>query len=168
MKKKMLFFVTVSAILAACNMLIPGMGGRGYSQYDTNGERIYYTGINDQGERIDYSGGPSFGMMGSSQLDCAACHGADGSGGVHVMHMDVMDAPNIRLEALQGENQPHTDEQDDDEHDEAHSNYNLGSFRIAVILGTHPDGSPLGKDMPRWALSDQDLVDLFEFISGLD
>ena len=35
-----------------------------------------------------------------SNFACVSCHGEDGRGGQHVMHMDVMDAPDIRIAAL--------------------------------------------------------------------
>ena len=103
-------------------------------------------------------------MMMDDQLSCAACHGADGRGGIHVMHMQIMDAPDIRLSALQ------SDEEESghgDDHGNEHAGYELDSFYHSVVLGQHPDGDPLDTDMPRWALSDQDLTDLFDFIATL-
>ena len=71
--------------------------------YASNGERIYFTATNDRGKRITYTGGPAFGgMMMGGQLTCASCHGSDGSGGPHFMHMQLMDAPDIRWAALAG------------------------------------------------------------------
>jgi len=105
--KKAFFLITIGSIfLAGCGVLygrntapVRPMGGRWWgNNYGSNGEMIYYTAINDRGTRIAYTGGPALGrgmMMGSS-LTCAACHGADGRGGAHTMHMQVMDAPDIR------------------------------------------------------------------------
>jgi len=135
------------------------------SSYDSNGERIYFTATNDQGERIPYSGGPAFGggmMMGTS-VTCASCHGADGRGGVHTMHMQVMDAPDIRYDVLISEGEEHGD----DGHTDDHNEYGLDEFRRAVVDGEHPDGESLNQDMPRWSLDDDDLADLFEFIKSL-
>jgi hypothetical protein len=69
-----------------------------------NGERIYFTATDEEGERISYRGGPNFGgMMMGSYLTCSTCHGPEARGGTHFMHMQVMDAPDICYKALQGE-----------------------------------------------------------------
>jgi len=93
-----------------------------------------------------------------SYLTCAACHGPSAQGGRHVMHMTVMDAPDIRITALSSEA---------GEHGEEHGEYNLETFRKAVVDGQHPDGEPLSQDMPRWQMSDADLADLFAFLQSL-
>jgi hypothetical protein len=142
---------------------------RWYSDTDftTNGERIYFTARNERGQRIRYSGGQNFGgmMMGmGSNLSCASCHGSDGRGGRHTMHMTVMDAPDIRYSVLASEQDEHGG---DHSHGDEHGAYDLDAFRLAVVGGVHPDGEPLSRDMPRWLMSDQDLVDLFEYLKML-
>ena len=135
------------------------------NNFGSNGEMIYYTATNDSGNQIPYTGGPAFGsgmMMGSS-LTCASCHGADGRGGVHTMHMQVMDAPDIRYASLTSE----ADEHGEDSHSDEHGEYDLEDFRRAVVLGQHPDGDPLSSDMPRWRMGDDDLIELFEFLKTL-
>jgi mono/diheme cytochrome c family protein len=102
-------------------------------------------------------------MMMGSYLTCAACHGVDGRGGSHTMHMQVMDAPDIRYAALNGEGEEHGEQ----DHAEGGTGYSLEDFRRAVTLGEHPDGEPLDSDMPRWRMSEEDLADLFEFIKNL-
>ncbi|MEE9216343.1 MAG: SHOCT domain-containing protein [Anaerolineales bacterium] len=134
----------------------------------SNGELIYFRGINDRGEPIAYRGGTGFigpGMMGT-RLSCASCHGQEARGGVHMMRMQVMDAPDIRWSVLAGEvGAEHADEGDpDDEHAEAHASYDLVNFRMAVVEGKHPNGEPLSSEMPRWQISDGDLEDLAEFL----
>lgn len=130
-----------------------------------NGERIYYTATNQDGERITYRGGPNFGgmMMMGTYLTCAACHGPEARGGTHVMHMQIMNAPDIRYAALQGEAGEHGGE----EHHEGAEEYSLDDFRQAVVAGKHPDGESLDRDMPRWEMDDQDLADLFDFLKSL-
>ncbi|MGW8251125.1 MAG: c-type cytochrome, partial [Anaerolineales bacterium] len=124
-----------------------------------NGERIYFTAIDSDGDLLRYRGGPDFGgMMMGSYLTCASCHGPDGRGGTHFMHMQVMDAPDIRFQALTEESGEHGDE---------HGEYSLEDFRHAVVDGEHPDGDPLSREMPRWRINDQDLEDLFAFIKSL-
>lgn len=155
-----LAFLITTLVLAACR-------GGFISPYPSNGEHIYFTATNEQGERITYTGGPAFGGIGmmNSQLTCAACHGADGRGGVHRMHMQVMDAPDIRWSALVAE-ETHGAE-GEDEHGEAHAGYDLETFRLAVVEGKHPDGGSLSGDMPRWNLGDDDLADLAEYLQSL-
>jgi mono/diheme cytochrome c family protein len=127
-----------------------------------NGEQIYFTASDKDGNRIRYTGGPNFGsMMMGSYLTCAACHGPDAHGGQHVMHMQTMDAPPVYYAALTnmlaeesgGIPQP--------------GGYTLDDFRKAVVDGQHPDGDRLDNDMPRWQMSDQDLADLFAFLKTI-
>jgi len=144
-------------------MMNPGGGWWGW-HYDSNGEQIYFTATTESGERIRYSDGPSFGgMMGRSNLSCASCHGPDGRGGTHTMHMDVMDAPDIRFESLSGEVVEHGE----DQHVDAHGEYDFEDFYQAVVEGKHPDGESLSREMPRWKMNDEDLGDLFDFIISL-
>ena len=82
-------------------------------------------------------------MMGS-QYACVFCHGQDARGGVHLMMMQVMDAPDIRWAALAG----------------------LDTFRAAVVDGKRPNGEALSSDMPRWNLNDDDLADLATFLKS--
>lgn len=175
MKRIFLFVVVIvgALLLAACSTapwrnFAPGpMTGswQGWQEYESNGEQIYFTATNENGERIRYTGGPSFGGMMGSYLTCASCHGADGRGGIHTMHMDVMDAPDIRYPALSAETDEHGEEED--AHADEHGEYDLEAFRSAVVSGQHPDGEALSRDMPRWRISDDDLEDLFEFIKSL-
>lgn len=130
-----------------------------------NGESIYFTARNLDGERISYRGGPNLGgMMMGSYLTCAACHGPEARGGTHIMHMQIMNAPDIRYSALSDELEEHGNEEtQSDEHNE----YDLEDFYRAVIKGEHPDGERLSRDMPRWQMSEEDLGDLFEFLKAI-
>lgn len=150
-----LTLITSTLLLVACASL---------GLYSSNGERIYFTGSNEAGQRIAYSGGvPAGGMMMGSRLACASCHGADGRGGLHTMHMQLMDAPDIRFAALSShevnESAPHSEDHEGD--------YSLETFRMAVVDGQHPDGDAIDTDMPRWQLSDSDLADLFRFLKDI-
>lgn len=133
--------IALVVILAAVGLQQSTFG----SGYASNGERIYFTAANDSGERITYRGGPVFGgMMMGSQLTCASCHDSDGSGGPHLMHMQLMDAPDIRWAALAG----------------------LDTFRGLAVEGVRPTGEILSSDMPRWNLSDENLLDLADFLKS--
>lgn len=138
-----------------------------------NGERIYFTGTNLDGERIRYTGGPDFGgMMMGSFLTCASCHGVNAQGGRHIMHMQVMDAPDIRIAALSAEVHHEEDEAKEGTADEEDHNaneelaYTLEDFRRAVVEGRHPNGEPLDPNMPRWQLNERDLRDLYNFLAS--
>ena len=137
----------------------------------SNGELIYFQAANERGERITYRGGSAFlgpGMMMDTSLRCASCHGQNARGGVHMMHMQVMDAPDIRWSVLAGETEgEHDDEVEHrDEHAESHAGYGLDDFRMAVVEGKHPNGGSLSAEMPRWNISDGDLEDLAEFLKS--
>jgi hypothetical protein len=143
----------------------PGMGPGGMTwgpgSFDSLGEQIYFTGIDENGERISYRGGPDTGMMMQGYLSCASCHGPDARGGEHVMHMQVMDAPDIRWQALSIENEG---EHEDGNH---HETYDLKAFRLALVEGKHPEGAPLSPEMPRWKMSEESLRSLMEYLKSL-
>jgi hypothetical protein len=173
--KKTLIFILGAVLLSGCAVIGwrnpshgPMMGGgwQSASRYATNGEQIYFTTINENGSQIPYRGGSSFGgMMGGGSLACASCHGPDARGGVHTMHMDVMDAPDIRYSALSSD--AVSGEHRDDDHTDEHNEYDLAAFRLAVVEGKHPDGDDLSREMPLWQIDDEDLADLFEYLKSL-
>ena len=163
-RRKVLTIVIAGALAAP--LLLPRFAmaqaaGDDETPDPSNGERIYFTGVSGRDGPVMYTGGPEFGgmMMGmmNSRLTCAACHGPEGRGGVHAMHMYVMKAPDIRYGALsampemRGRDHP----------------YDLNDFRAAVADGRHPDGERLKRDMPRWQMSDADFADLFAFVKSL-
>lgn len=128
-----------------------------------NGERIYFTGLDSNGDPIPYSDGPDFGgtMMGS-YLTCATCHGPTASGGQHNMAgMRVMDAPPINGDAL---NEMMTEESGGTPQP---GGYDIEIFSNSVVEGKHPDGDTLNTDMPRWQISDQDIEDLLAFLETI-
>ena len=159
--------------LTACGPLgwSVGRGGFPTGRYASNGERIYFTGTSAKG-RVSYSGGDFGGMtlaparsagVGGGRLACADCHGPDGRGGRHTMHMTVMDAPDIRWSALTEE------DHDGDGGDEMeHPPYDEETIKRAVTQGLDPGGDPLDPAMPRWRMSEQDLGDLIAYLKTLD
>jgi cytochrome c553 len=160
--KLILSMMGVGLILAACSPFFPSSS---LSKIDDtpnaeNGERIYFTSTSQRGGRISFSGGPALGgMMMGTYLTCASCHGPTGQGGRHTMHMTVMDAPDIRYIELAGEME---------EHGGGDGEYDLATFKKAVVDGEHPDGDSLDRDMPRWKMSENDLADLFAFLQSLE
>lgn len=162
-KSKILFiFLPFILALPACSSIsrtqpVPGTSPEGGPDVK-NGERIYFTSTSASGDQITYSGGPNFGgMMMGAYLTCASCHGPEGYGGLHQMHMEAMNAPDIRYSALnsmpdlQGKNRQYT----------------LDDFHMEVEEGKDLNGEDLNSDMPRWKMSQTDLQDLFAFIKGL-
>lgn len=93
----------------------------------------------------------------SRWLTCASCHGPEGRGGTHLMHMRVMTAPDIRYAALS--TMP--------EMKGRQRAYDLDDFRTTVEQRRHPDGEEVEAEMPRWQMSEADLSDLFAFLKAL-
>ena len=58
------------------------------------------------------------------------------------MHMQVMEAPDIRWSVLASEGGEENDEEGapGDEHTHEHTGYDLEGFRLAVVEGKHPNG----------------------------
>ena len=168
------FFIITGLLLLACGIAsplrwkmqaVPGYSWRAGS-FTSVGERIYFTAANERDRSIAYQGGPQYGMMMQPRLACVACHGPDGRGGRHVMHMQVMDAPDIRYATLNSENDDHgSNNEAGMEHTQG--GYDLDAFREAVVEGKHLDGEALNRDMPRWKMNDQDLAAVFEYLKSL-
>jgi mono/diheme cytochrome c family protein len=170
MKKYFGFFIAALLLTACVPRLAPGgQGGTAWGQgaFRSNGERIYFTATSERGGRITFTGGPDVGgMMMGGTLTCASCHGPTGRGGRHIMHMQVMDAPDIRWSALTAEaGEGHGGE--GDEHGSEAAEYDLETFRVAVVEGKHPDGELLNGDMPRWTMNEEDLNDLLNYLKSL-
>jgi mono/diheme cytochrome c family protein len=139
----------------------------GPGAFKSNGERIYFTATSERGTRITYKDGFDMGMMMMhGRLACASCHGPDGRGGQHIMHMRFMDSPDIRWSALEKEEEHHEIEESE-KHEHKHEGYDLDMFRMAIIEGKHPDGKPLESNMPRWRISEEDLIDLADHLKSL-
>lgn len=142
----------------------------GTGSFDSNGERIYFTATSERETPITYTGGAATGMMMEGHFACVSCHGTDAKGGRHMMHMEIMDAPDIRWSALSsdhhnGEEEHAEVEQEEDEHAEV---YTFEDFKNAVEKGQHSDGDKLSTDMPRWKMSDADLRDLMNYLKSLN
>lgn len=168
MQKKLVqvLLALLALLLAGCAGLGPfrqGAGGITWApgSFDSVGEQIYFTALDADGNRIPYSGGPATGMMMGGYLVCASCHGPDAQGGRHVMHMEVMDAPDIRWAAL-------TDHAREEGEIGPSGEYSLDAFRRAVVDGEHPDGDRLSSEMPRWRMSDASLQALEVYLKSLD
>ncbi|MCL7412177.1 MAG: cytochrome c [ANME-2 cluster archaeon] len=163
-------------LLIAILMILVGVGGLLFFTYDSpgnlkpvwgsdlktdfrsNGERIYYTGYNDLGERIQTTLGPMWLYMHGG--GCVDCHGTNGRGGVPVM-MSWEIPPDITYDALTGEHSAEHGEE------EEHPPYTNETIKIAIKDGLNPAGEPLEPTMPRWQMSDTDLNDVLEYLKTL-
>ncbi|MBE0524120.1 MAG: cytochrome c [Methanosarcinales archaeon] len=124
------------------------------TSFQSNGERIYYTGFNDQGQRIPTTQGPVWQYMHGGS--CVDCHGVNGRGGVPVM-MSYKIPSDISYEALTSE---HGEE-------EEHPPYTDETIKISIRDGINPGGELLDPTMPRWQMSDSDLNDLLKYLKTL-
>ncbi|MCL7475458.1 MAG: cytochrome c [ANME-2 cluster archaeon] len=128
------------------------------TNFQSNGERIYYTGYNDMGERIPTTQGPMWLYMHGG--GCVDCHGVNGRGGVPVMMGEEI-PPDITYDALTGEHGA--------EHgaEEEHPPYTDETIKTAIKDGLNPAGEPLDPTMPRWQISDTELDDMLEYLKTL-
>ncbi len=119
---------------------------QGPASFTTNGERIYYTGINENGERIPFTGGPNWLIMHGGS--CVNCHGRDGRGNLVPM-MCSIETPDIRYTALRGEQ------------------FDVDAIKKAITKGIDEKGEALDYCMPRWHMSEKDLNDTVEYLKKL-
>ena len=116
------------------------------TEFSSNGERIFYTGTNSNGEIIKNS----HGMEG---VGCAMCHSADGRG----MRM-MMDIPSLKWSYLADPNgHSHSSGR-------KHPPYTEPSFNVCVLAGIDPAGNELSTMMPRWEMESEDLDDLIKYL----
>ncbi|MDQ1275997.1 MAG: hypothetical protein QG610_1572 [Euryarchaeota archaeon] len=141
-----------------------GMYPEGFSpsynktDFESNGEMIYYTGFNESGERIETEYGPHWLYVHGGS--CVNCHGTDGRGGYPVkMGSEV--PPDIRFESLVSE------EHEKEEEDGEHPHYTEETIKRAILEGIDPAGEPLDLTMPRWKMTDMDLDDVVEYLKTL-
>ncbi len=156
--------VVVGVLLLACVGLFlwptgPVRGFIGRLRFESNGAQIYFTSTSRRGTSIRAETGAEMRGMRESQLTCASCHGSDGRGGQTQIMMRVIEVPDIRYEALIGDD--HGDE-------EGHESFTEDTIKRAITDGVEPDGEPLDWPMPRWSMGDEDLDDLVEFLKTLD
>lgn len=152
--------------LTACSTFwsSAGIGSLLDGGFESNGERIYFTAITERGTRIRSRGGAAFGGMMRGRQTCASCHGTDGQGGAHLMHMQAMDAPDIRWDTLSSSEHGGHDEADEDAEELP---YDEETFMRALREGITPGGERLSRNMPQWEMSDEDVEDLIAFLKTL-
>ncbi len=150
--------LAVTALAALGAALLDATPGNGRTKwperFESNGERLYFTGRSDRSTAMIPSGGDHHMMM--RRGACVACHGADRQGGGLAMRFWQV-APPLTPAGLAGE---HGGE--DDGH--AHAAYTAATLARAITEGVGPEGEPLDPAMPRWSMSEADLADLVAFL----
>jgi mono/diheme cytochrome c family protein len=157
-------YVILMVLLAGCD------GGIGSSpvptndiptEFTSNGERIYFTGVSASGKTISSRGGDA--AMGMHRQmhggGCATCHGVEREGR-RLMPRFWIKAPALTSDALFGDDDH---KQDSTGHGD-HGNYDAVSVRRAITEGVDPSGEPLDQAMPRWSMNDSDLNDLIAYL----
>ena len=117
------------------------------TEYSSNGEMIFMTGVNERGERIPFTAGPQWLYMHGG--GCASCHGTDGKGGIYPMMCGVK-TPDVRYSTLS----------------EKHGMSEKDIIK-AIIKGTGDEGEELDLCMPRWQMTENDLDDVIEYLKQL-
>lgn len=137
-------------LVVACAMAACGLGGgttgasassnAAQTAASDNGRTIFQTGRDSDGKQIVAAKPPL-------RSSCAACHGTNGAGGIHLPGGAV--SADLRHNALVvGQKHP----------------YNLGLLERAITMGVDNDGQPLNSVMPRWRLSQRDLHDVATYV----
>jgi mono/diheme cytochrome c family protein len=126
-------------IYAFAVVAIACSGCAGRSSLD-NGRSIFLEGKDSDGAAITAAPPPL-------RPYCAACHGANGAGGVHFPHGAV--SADLRHKALVTE-QRHP--------------YTQALLERAISTGIDNEGKPLDPVMPRWRLNARDLHDVAWYV----
>ncbi|MBE0417123.1 MAG: cytochrome c [Coriobacteriia bacterium] len=140
-------------------VLVLGSSGApltGAGTFTSPGQRIYYTGLDDEGRPIPRTvrGG---GMMGGSA--CVDCHGEDCRGGSLGMMFGAIEVPDIRYSALTS---PHS------EGGTAKPAWSDRDITRAIREGFEPDGQRIKAPMPRWDMTDTEANDVIAYLKELD
>ncbi|MEH6472764.1 MAG: c-type cytochrome [Halopseudomonas sp.] len=149
--------ITLTTALSGCGMGMDHFDNRsnGPTSFTSNGERIYFTGVGRDDRPVAASGGNMHQSM--HTRGCVGCHGADRQGGQRMYPFFWIQSPPLTPNALFGE---HNDGHGD------HGSYSPTSLRRAIREGIDPSGEALDSAMPRWAMGEQDLSDLVDYLGG--
>ncbi len=158
-----LVFVAIGAlglaVLWSLNVgtLAPAKPGR----FASAGQRIYHTGLDENGDPIPRSMAGSRVWGGRMMLNaaCVDCHREDGRGGTLGMMMRGIEVPDIRYSALTS---PHS------EGDETEPAWTRDDIVRAIRDGVEPDGKSLQAPMPRWDMTDAQVRDVIDYLKELD
>ena len=119
--------------------------GCGQSELEL-GERIFLQGRGAD-TRLDYRQGPPW--LARAGQGCAVCHGREGQGRVVQAGKLTGAAPALTGDALRARG------------------YDQSSLRRAIVDGLDPSGREFSYYMPRWILSDREMMALQRFLATL-
>jgi mono/diheme cytochrome c family protein len=141
-KRTALPLIVALAVAAGCSSASHGTSSASSSPATAaaNGQSIFQTGRDSDGVQI-VAKPPAL------YPKCAACHRADGSGGMHLPGGAV--SADLRYKALVTNQKPP---------------YNLALLERAIATGSDNTGQPLNRVMPRWRLSKRDLHDVAYYV----
>jgi mono/diheme cytochrome c family protein len=108
-----------------------------------NGRDIFQTGR-------DADGHPIIAAKPPLRSSCAACHGTNGAGGLHIADHAI--SADLRHKALVTEQKPP---------------YNVQLLERAISTGIDNTGQPLNIVMPHWKMSSRDLHDVAAYVLTL-
>lgn len=137
----------IIAFLAGCSgnahntaaSAAPASTAQAYSPL-ANGREIFTIGRNVEGH-------PMVAEQRPLRPSCAACHGANGAGGLHIADHAI--SADLRHRALVTEQHPP---------------YTLALLERAISTGIDNTDQPLNPVMPRWKMSQRDLHDVAEYV----
>lgn len=127
-----------------------------------NGQSIYSTGKNLNGDVIVHIGGPLRGNLARVPLPCMGCHGADGHGGIIGVLFYQIEVPPVTWQVLSNPAPTGPDKL------ETRPAYNEQTVARAIRDGIKSDGTRLDVlTMPRYSLGAQDVNDLIGYLKTL-
>lgn len=129
-------------------------------EFQSNGERIYFTSTSNSGKPIAASIGNM--TFGGGALSCARCHGDDGRGMSGRFMMWQFEAPDIRYSTLTA-----TGHGGHGTHEEAEELYTDELIKRAILQGLDPEGNHLGPPMPQFNMPESDINDLIEYLKSI-
>ncbi len=133
----------------------------GPDRYSSDGQRIYYTGLDENGDPIPRSVAGSR-MMGGRMMRnaaCVDCHREDGRGGTLGMMMRGIEVPDIRYSELTSSHS---------EGDKTEPGWTRADIARAIRDGVEPGGQSLRAPMPRWDMTDAQVRDVIDYLKELD
>jgi mono/diheme cytochrome c family protein len=128
------------SFLVACSVHQPAATSSGPPASVDSGRMIFLQGVDVDGRRIAAASLPL-------RPSCAACHGANGAGGVHLPDGAV--SADLRKSALVTR-QRHP--------------YTLALVERAIAKGIDNEDKPLDPVMPRWKLTARDVHDVAAYV----
>jgi len=135
--RRIIGFLAAAILVAAAGC---SSGARSQNDIIANGRSIFQTGKDVDGVQITA-------QPAALMPSCAACHHADGSGGMHLPGGAV--SADLRHNALVTTQHPP---------------YTVALLERAISTGIDNQGEHLSPVMPRWKLSQRDLHDVAEYV----